>query len=348
LDGAQLKATYRFAEHRLPNRGASVPLFYPQWLGCLVVALGAGMSEAEESIEEPPKKPGEPKLLPTRTPMFQAIHAQRYDRQQLILEIDKALKRTLICYVSGRLASVDRDDVVFLVDLLERIQPNTDIDLLLHSGGGDMDAAEKMVAMIRKRVGTASFRVIVPDFAKSAGTLMAIAADRVVMSDTSELGPIDPQLILDDGRGNLISHSVQAFLDAYETHSKALAANPADVAAAIMLGKLDPGTMKLHEAAKERARNLAESHLKEGMLKNGGPKSYTEVAHSLLDTKRWLTHGQMIGADDAKQIGLLIEYIDPSDVIWQKYWKLYCRQRLAVQDRQKLFESHYVSLCVDC
>lgn len=305
------------------------------------------MAGSEIPEEDPPKKPGEPQTLPTRTPMFQAIHAARYDRQQLIMEIDTDVKRSLICYVSGRLASVDRDDIVFLVDLLERIQLGTDIDLLLHTGGGDMDAAEKMVEIIRKRVGTTGFRVIVPDFAKSAGTLIAIGADKVVMSDTSELGPIDPQLILNDGRGNLISHSVQAFLDAYEAHSKALARNPDDIAAAIMLGKLDPGTLKLHEAAKERARNLAEKHLKEGMLKNGGPKSYTEVAGSLLNTKQWLTHGQMIGPDDAKQIGLLVEYIDPSDKSWRRYWKLYCRQRLAVQDRQKLFESHYVSLCVD-
>src|SRR5581483_3791924 len=116
---------------------------------------------------------------------------------------------------------------------------------------------------------------------------------------------------------------------------------------AIMLGKLDPGTMKLHEAAKDRARHLAQRHLKEGMLKEGGPKAYTEVALSLLDTKRWLTHGQMIGSDDAKDIGLMIEYLSPSDVTWRRYWKLYCRQRLAVEDRQKLFESHYVSLCVD-
>src|SRR5581483_5038909 len=94
--------------------------------------------------EEPPKNPGEPQILPTRTPMFQAIHAARYDRQELIMAIDKETKKNLICYVSGSVASIDRDDIVFLVDLLERIQPGTDIDLLLHSSGGDMDAAEKM------------------------------------------------------------------------------------------------------------------------------------------------------------------------------------------------------------
>lgn len=314
------------------------------------------MSEPERpDVElEPPLT--QPFALPIRTPMFQAINAARYERQLLIKQIDEDRKKNssggndqhLICYVSGRHAVINRDDIVFLVDLLERIHKGSDIDLFLHTPGGDMDAAEKMIVMIRTKVGTARFRIIVPDFAKSSGTLMAIGADAVVMSDTSELGPIDPQLTLNDGRGNRIPHSVQAFLDAYEQHSKALQANPSDITAQVMLSKLDPGTLKLFEAAKERARNLAEKHLQRGMLQSGrGEKSYTQVAHDLLDTKRWLTHGQMIGPDDAKLIGLEVEYLESTDEKWRQYWKLYCLQRLAINDRQKLFESHYVSLPVD-
>lgn len=313
------------------------------------------MSEPDPPLTdfEPPVAPDP---LPTRTPMFQAIHAARYDRQLLIKEIDKERKaqvggeneKHLICYVSGRHTHINRDDIVFLVDLLERIPKGSDIDLLLHTPGGDMDAAEKMVVMIRTKVATAAFRVIVPDFAKSAGTLIAIGADKVVMSDSSELGPIDPQIALNDGRGNRIPHSVQAFLDAYDFHSKALQANPNDVTSQLMLNKLDPSTMKLFEAAKDRARNLAQKHLQRGMLRSGlGPKTYTQVALDLLDTKRWLTHGQMIGPDDAKEIGLEVEYLEATNKHWRQYWKVYCLQRLAVGDRQKLFESHYVSLPID-
>jgi ClpP class serine protease len=45
---------------------------------------------------------------------------------------------------------------------------------MLHTGGGDIDAAEKLMAMIRKTVSTGGVRVIVPDSTKSAGTLMAL------------------------------------------------------------------------------------------------------------------------------------------------------------------------------
>ena len=56
---------------------------------------------------------------------------------------------------------------------------NRDLDLLLHTTGGSINAAEKLMGMMRNRVGTAKLRIIVPDFAKSAGTLMVLGADSV-------------------------------------------------------------------------------------------------------------------------------------------------------------------------
>jgi hypothetical protein len=96
------------------------------------------------------------------------------------------------------------------------------------------------------------------------------------------------------------------------------------------------------------ARNIAQNQLKRGMFR-GGTGNYTKAASALLDTKRWLTHGQMISWEDAAddEIGLTVEYLEPTSDEWQEYWQLYCLQRLAVGDRQKLFESNYASLVVD-
>ncbi len=134
----------------------------------------------------------------TKTPLYQAIHAARYQRQALIREIEVLSGNKLICYIAGISAPVDREDVVCFVDLLHNITCGQNVDLMLHTGGGDIDAAEKLMAMIRKKVSTGQVRVIVPDYAKSAGTLMALGADRIIMSDSSELGPIDPQVIRAD------------------------------------------------------------------------------------------------------------------------------------------------------
>jgi len=281
-----------------------------------------------------------------KTPMFQAIHAARYQRQTLIKHIQQKFNRRIICYISGIAALINRDDTVFFVDLLHNIMPDADLDLILHTGGGDIDAAEKLISIVRTRVGIGKLRVIVPDFAKSAGTLMTLGADKIVMSDTSELGPIDPQVNLNDGHGNLIRHSVQTYLDAYEFHSAALQKNPNDIVAHIMLGKLEPATVKLFEAVRDRARKFAEDQLKLGMFRSV-PGNFTKIAADLIDTKRWLTHGQMIGWQDASKIGLSVDYLPPSSEEWQYYWQLYCLQRLAIKDRDKLFESEFASLVAE-
>lgn len=285
---------------------------------------------------------------PTKTPLFQAIHAARYQRQAIIEEIQEHSGRKLICYVSGRGCAIDRDDTVAFVDLLHNVPSAEDLDLLLHTGGGDIDAAEKLITMVRTKVGTAKLRVVVPDFAKSAGTLIVLGADSVVMSDTSELGPIDPQIIRDDGNGNRIRHSVQSYLDAFEEHKATLKADPANTAAQILLGKLDPATIKLFQAVRERVRKFAEDQLKHGMFRTTGGNS-TLAASTLLDKNRWPSHAQMISWEDAQDpdIGLNVEYLDPNSEEWQRYWQLYCLQRLAVGDRQKLFESDYASLQID-
>src|SRR5258708_2867315 len=94
------------------------------------------------------------------TPMFGALHASRYSRQILIEKIQIITGKPLICYVSGHAAIIDRDDVLFLVDLLHNIPRNHDIDLLLHTPGGDIDAAEKLITILRNHVGTARLEII--------------------------------------------------------------------------------------------------------------------------------------------------------------------------------------------
>jgi len=308
---------------------------------------GSEKSPAESSATKDQDGLSEVVPAPTKTPFYQAVHAVRYQRQALIKQIETETGRQLMCYVAGPGAPIDRDDVVAFVDLLHNIVPERDLDLLLQTGGGDIDAAEKLISLTRTKVKNAVLRVIVPDYAKSAGTLMTLGADLIVMSDTSELGPIDPQCIRADQKGNRMWHSIQNYLDAYEAHSAALKKDPDDKAAQIMLSSLSPETVKLFEATKERARALAEDLLKQGMFRNGG--NWSQTASELLDTKRWQSHNQMITHSAAQdpRLGLSVEVLPSDSEQWQGYWQLYCLQRLAIKDNQKLFESSYASLLVD-
>lgn len=298
-------------------------------------------------MSQPDEEGPEPIRGNSKTPLYEAFHRDRYHRQDLIRSIQQASKTTLLCYVSDPQSSVNRDDPVAMVDLLHNVPEASNIDFLLHTGGGDVDSAEKITKLLWSKVGTSgSLRVIVPDFAKSAGTLIAIGADAIVMSESSELGPIDPQVVISDGDGNRLQHSVQNYLDAYEKYKQALTVNPEDEHARIMLSKLQPERLVLFEGVKERAKRLAEKHLQEGMFRRGQPGNFTAIAAELIDTKKWLTHGQMIDYNDAQRMGLTVEVRGSADNQWQALWKLYCLFRLALAggEHQKFFESDYASI----
>lgn len=308
------------------------------------------MAEANKS-EVPEQKSStdpEPSAIvtpkPIKTPMYQAQNAERYLRQALMKDIQRKANSRLLCYVAANGTQIARDDVIGFVELLHNVPRGSSIDLLLHTGGGDINVAEKIVFMLRNAVGTAGrFRVIVPDFAKSAGTLIAIAADKILMSDSSELGPIDPQFPKRDSDGTVRWHSVLNYIEAYHTVCKAVRDDPSDIPAQVMLSKFDPTQLEQFEAVKKRARMLAEQHLNRWMFQKK-KATYTKIAGELMDIARWPAHGQMIGYEDAKQMELEIDYLPPDSPDWRAYWSLYCQLRLAVKDGQKLFESDYASL----
>jgi ATP-dependent protease ClpP protease subunit len=298
-------------------------------------------AEEVPSISVSPSSVATQRAQDMLTPMYEAIHAPRRHRQALIKAIEAESGRRLICYVSGRTAAIDRDDAAGFMDVLHNVRPDENVDLLLHTRGGDVDAAEKLMALMQATVASAQLRIIIPDFAKSAGTLMALGADTLIMSDSSELGTIDPQIWSDDGRGNEICHSVLSYLDAFKRHSEALRENPADPVARLMLDKLDPTTQRHFEAVRERARHFAEDQLK----RKG--RNFSQIAAALLDITRWLSHGQMIKWQDVRELGLPVEYLPPRSDRWQSYWRLYCLLRLAVRDKQNIFESRCTSLILD-
>jgi hypothetical protein len=296
--------------------------------------------------EPAPKKPkAEVPKTPVlkKTPLFQAFHAPRYQRQALIQDINKLTGTKLICYVAGLAAPIDRDDPMAFADLLYNLTMNEDVDLLIHTGGGDIDAAEKLIEMLRQKVGTGRLRVVIPDFAKSAGTLMALGADQIIMGDSSELGPIDPQVVRIDKDGNRVPQSVQNYLDAYSEHRETLRLNPNDITAQLLLSKLDPATIKHYENVLLRSRKIAERLLQTGMFKETG--NWSGAASTLIDTKAWPSHAQMISWQEATAtIGLTVDYRDSNDEVWPMYWQLYCLQKLSINDNEKLFESDYASL----
>jgi len=299
------------------------------------------MSGSDEDEAGAARKAAAGRRPPTKTPMFTARNSARYERQELIKAINEAEKTQLICYVAGHETLINRDDLLGFVDMLHNVADGEPIDLMLHTCGGDVDACEKLVAAIHAKAGESPFRVIVPDMAKSAGTLMALGANSVIMSDTSELGMIDPQFPMQDRQGNEIMHSVVAYLEAHDEHVAALRRDVKDPIALLMLDSFDAKVVRKFQGIRDRVRTFAEDLLK----RQGLPAS--AITAELLSSSRWKTHGQPIRHADATQLGLPIEYIAPDDPRWSRYWRLYCLQRIEIEAGSKIFESSFVSQVVE-
>ena len=92
----------------------------------------------------------------------------------------------------GMETQIAQDCIDLFVDLLDQIGPTTRISLLLHTNGGQTSAAWRLVNLIRTFCD--ELEVLIPLKAMSAGTLISLGADKIVMTKQAALGPIDPSL----------------------------------------------------------------------------------------------------------------------------------------------------------
>ena len=283
---------------------------------------------------------------PQQTPVFFTLNKDRYNRQQTIAEIEDQTGRELLVYTTHFAhpnSSIDRSDVLGFTDLLHNVASD-DIDLMLHSPGGDIDVAEKLVYMCSSRA--KSLRVIVPESAKSAATLIALAANSVLMSDTSELGPIDPQITTTTAGGQQITRPATSFLDGLEAiKEEAGKSGTLSPAYFPLLSQLDPALLDFCRKSMLRSQKFAEKWLLKGQYQEQ-PERAKEIAERLTDTKRYLSHGTVIDYQEARDIGLAVEYLSPTDELWQLIWRLYCAYEIDMRNSgtAKLFESRTVSL----
>lgn len=281
---------------------------------------------------------------PTQTPLFHALYEDRYRRQAKIAEIEAHTSRTLLCWVASPNSEINKDDIPPIADLLQAVSPDEDVDLLLQSPGGDIDTAEKIVGMLRHR--SKSLRVIVAESAKSAATLLAIAADAIVMGYISELGPIDPQVFITTPGGQPLYRPAHSFLDGFE-QIKADVQETGQLSPAYlpMLQHYDPALLDYCRKAIERSRVFAEGWLNQYQCK-GDPIKAAQIAEALGDVKKHLSHGAVIDHEAAESMGLCVCYLDPADELWEAIWRLYCQYVLALQrsGAEQIFESTRASV----
>jgi len=117
-------------------------------------------------------------------------------RMPIIQRLEKKLNSRVIVYTASSFhpfPEIMINDIPLFEDLLRSVAGADVGHLIINSPGGDPNVAEKIILMCRQRF-PKGFNVIVPDFARSAATMVALGSDKILMGYLAELGPIDPQL----------------------------------------------------------------------------------------------------------------------------------------------------------
>ena len=135
--------------------------------------------------------------------------------------------------------------------------------------------------------------------------VLAMGSDKIVMSDTSKLGPIDPQMVYETKEGTFV-RAAKSFIDAFGSlvgEANQLAGTGKTVAAHLhLLTKQDPSWILECVRARNATSDLAFRVLKSGMLKSKTDEEINSVIKSFLDIGDQTSHGRTISVEEGKQM----------------------------------------------
>jgi hypothetical protein len=226
---------------------------------------------------------------------------------------------------------MDDSDVNAIEDTLRKNDLSAGLALMISSPGGDGLSAERIVNLCRKYSGTGEYWSIVPGKAKSAATMVCLGSSKVMMGPTSELGPVDPQ-ILQFASGSWQYYSAYYLLESYhDLFDNAIATKGHLEPFVQQLSNYDPRDVREWQASIELSTDIAVRSLASGMLKGVGSDEIRTKIAPLLTPQRTKTHGRPIYSKEAASLGLNIEVNEPHSLLWQHIYDLYQRS------------SHYVT-----
>lgn len=187
---------------------------------------------------------------------------------------------------------IDINDSEEVLRAIQMTDENVPLDLVLHTPGGLVLAALQIAKAVRDH--KAKVTVFVPHYAMSGGTLIALAADEIVMCTHSVLGPIDPQL------------------------GQSPAASLIKVVEEKPLARIDDQTLILADVGRKAITQVKESATE--LLQRRLPAERASALAETLATGTW-THDYPIWASTARSLGLSVSTEMPDAVL--ELMKLY-------------------------
>jgi ClpP class serine protease len=224
-----------------------------------------------------------------RQQMLEAMRArkisqiERERKSRVILLVHRQETMRFLGFPVARYIDInDSEDVLRAIQMTDVDMP---LDLILHTPGGLVLAALQIAKAVREH--KAKVTVFVPHYAMSGGTLIALAADEIVMCEHSVLGPIDPQL------GELPAASL----------IKVIEEKP--------MGRIDDRTLVMADVGRKAITQIKQAASE--LLTRRMPAEQANTVAEKLTSGIW-THDYPIWASIAKSLGLPVSTDMPDDV----------------------------------
>jgi ClpP class serine protease len=180
---------------------------------------------------------------------------------------------------------INIDDSEEVLRAIRMTPPDMPIDFIIHTPGGLVLAAEQIARALNKH--PAKVTVFIPHYAMSGGTMIALAADEIVMDENAVLGPLDPQI------GNCPAVSLLKLLERKD------------------INHIDDQTLIMADIA-EKAINQVRRTIVD-LLKDNMPMEKAESIAIALTEGRW-THDYPITVEEARALGLPVSTEMPEEV----------------------------------
>jgi hypothetical protein len=251
---------------------------------------------------------------------------------------------------------LDQGDYYLIHDLLKDVSSDN-LDFYIETPGGSGEAAEEIVRCLRDKFKNVAF--VVSGEAKSAGTLMVLSGEPILMTETGSLGPIDAQLKI--GRSTVSAFDYMDWFNNKQIEAEQNGRlNPLD---ATMVAQISPGELIGVDNALNFAKDLVVEWLVKYKFKDWDVtktkqvqvteqmkrEQANKIAGEMLNHSRWRSHGRSIKIKDLEEIGLQITRVedDPelSDIVSRI--QIVCRllfsstttYKIFATEREKVFKS---------
>jgi hypothetical protein len=245
---------------------------------------------------------------------FSGDPALRFDsvRRSYLVKLHEKTGRAVILYatrfmqpsqgVDPQITAVQIGDIQGLMEVMRGV-PQRELDLIIHSPGGSIDAAEAFVSYLRSKFD--HIRAIVPHAAMSAACMIACGADEIVLGKHSFLGPFDPQFVLQTPLGPRMVPA-QSILEQFAQAQQECAGDPSKLGSWVpMLSQYGPDLLVQCQNASDLSKTLVQQWLSQYMFKGDATKA-EEVASWLSTHKHFKSHSRFLNRETLLEHGLKV------------------------------------------